>query len=145
MRRYETTIEIDAPPATVWAVMSDIERWPEWTRSISSITRTSAGPLDVGSTARVKQPKLAAADFVITTWTPERGFDWVTKNPLVTAVGHHAIEPRAAGSRVTLWVDFSGPLAGVVAWLYGGLTARYVRMEAEGLKQRSEAHGRMTP
>jgi hypothetical protein len=137
-RTFSTSIDIAAPPADVWAVMADVERWPEWTASVMSITRTSDGPLGVGSTARVKQPKLAPADFTITTWQPERGFDWVTSNPLVTALGHHAIEPTATGSRVTLWVDFSGPLAWLIAWIYGGLTTRYVRMEAEGLKQRAE-------
>jgi hypothetical protein len=136
---FKTTIDISAPPAKVWAVMSDIERWHEWTASITSVTRTSAGPLGVGSTARVRQPRLATADFVVTTWTPGRGFDWVTKNPLVTAVGRHHIEPTPTGSRATLGVAFSGPLARVVAWLYGGLTDRYIRMEAEGLKRRSEA------
>jgi uncharacterized protein YndB with AHSA1/START domain len=138
MRRYETTIDINASPSQVWAVMSDLERWPEWTASMSEVVRTSSGTPGVGSTARVKQPKLAPANFVITAWNPERGFDWETRNALVSAVGHHAIEPTAGGSRVTLYVDFSGPLAGLVTWCYGNLTTRYVRIEAEGLKRRSE-------
>ena len=122
--------------------MSDLERWPEWTASVTEIVCTSSGALGVGSTARVKQPKLAPANFVVTAWTPDRGFDWETRNALVTAVGHHAIEPLGTGSRVTLWVEFSGPLAGLVAWAYGGLTRRYVQMEAEGLKRRAEESAR---
>jgi hypothetical protein len=139
MRRFATTIDIDAPPAAVWAVMSDIERWSQWTASISSVERTSSGPLGVGSTAHVRQPKLAPADFVVTQWEPDRGFDWVTTNALVTAVGGHWIEATPGGSRVTLSVEFSGLLGGLVAWLYGGLTRRYIAMEADGLKRVSEA------
>jgi uncharacterized protein YndB with AHSA1/START domain len=139
MRSFEATIDINASPARVWTVMSDIERWHQWTPSITSITRLDRGAIGVGSKARVKQPKLAPANFEITRWIPERGFDWVTKNAAVTAIGRHSIEPTATGAHVTLGVTFSGPLAAVIAWLYGGLTERYVRMEAEGLKRRSEA------
>jgi carbon monoxide dehydrogenase subunit G len=140
-RRFATAIEIAAPPARVWEVMSDIERWPELTRSVTSVTRTSPGPLAVGSTARVKQPKLAPADFVITSWEPGLGFEWVTKTALISAVAQHSIEPIATGARVTLSVEYGGPLAGLVAWLYGGLTDRYIRMEADGLKRASEWRG----
>jgi hypothetical protein len=139
MPTFETTIGISASPATVWSIMSDIERWHEWTASITSVTRTSAGPLGVGSTALVKQPKLAPANFVVTIWEPDRGFDWIARHPLVKAVGRHWIAPDTQGSRVTLGVAFSGPLAGLVGWLYGGLTNRYIRMEAEGLKRRVDA------
>jgi hypothetical protein len=139
MRRFSTSIDIQAPPARVWAIMSDVERWHEWTASITSVERVDAGEMRVGSTARVKQPKLAPANFIVTEWQPERGFDWVTRNPLVTATGRHWIASIPGGSRVTLGVEFSGPLAGLIAWLYGGLTTRYVQMEAEGLKRRSEA------
>ena len=118
--------------------MSDIERWHEWTASIRSVIRTNDGPMGVGSTALVKQPKLAPANFVVTTWEPNRGFDWATRNPVVSAVGHHWIEPDPQGSRVTLGVEFNGPLAGLVGWLYGGLTRRYIGMEAAGLKRRVE-------
>jgi hypothetical protein len=139
MRTFSSTIEIAASPARVWTVMSDVERWHEWTPSITSVERLDSAPLALGSRARVKQPKLAPATFVVTEWQPERGFDWVTRNPAVTAVGRHWIQPIASGVRVTLSVEFSGPLAGLIAWLYGGLTSRYVQMEAEGLKKRSEA------
>ena len=32
--RFETATEIDADIDTVWAVQSDIDRWPEWTESV---------------------------------------------------------------------------------------------------------------
>ena len=118
--------------------MSDIERWPEMTTSISSVTRTSNGPLALGSTARVKQPRLAPADFTITLWQPGRRFEWVTKTALVSARADHIVEPTSRGSRVTLSVEYNGPLSGLVAWLYGNLTTRYLSMEAEGLKAWSE-------
>jgi uncharacterized membrane protein len=138
MRTFETTIEIAAPPARVWAVMSDIGRWHEWTASITSVQRLDSGPLRVGSRARVKQPKLAASVFEVTSWNPERGFDWVTRSPGLQGLGRHLIEPTPGGSRVKLSVTFSGPLAGLIARFFGGLTTRYIGMEAEGLKRRAE-------
>jgi uncharacterized membrane protein len=138
MRTFETTIEIPAPPSRVWAVMSDIERWPEWTPSITSVQRLDDGPIRIGSRARVKQPKLASSVFEIIAWNPERGFDWVTKSPGIKGLGRHLIAPTAGGgSRVTLSVTFSGPLTGLITLLFGGLTDRYIRMEAEGLKLRA--------
>ena len=54
-------------------------------------------------------------------------------------IGHHWIEPTASGCRVTLGVDFRGPLAWLVSRVYGALTQRYIEMEAAGLKRRCEA------
>ena len=138
MRTFQTAIDIAAAPSRVWAVMSDIERWHEWTASITSVRRLDAGPMRVGSKAHVKQPKLSGSVFEVTAWTPERGFDWVTKRPGVTGLGRHLIEPTAGGSRVTLLVTFSGPLTGLIALFFGRLTDRYIQMEAEGLKRRVE-------
>jgi hypothetical protein len=138
MRTFSHTIEIAASPARVWTILSDVERWPEWTASMTRVERLDRNPIGVGSRIRVKQPKLATAVFDVTSWTPERGFDWITRNPAVTAVANHIIEPADPGCRVTLSVTFSGPLSALVAWLYGGLTERYIRMEAEGLKRIAE-------
>jgi len=41
---FSITVEIPAPRPIVWSVMTDVERWPEWTASISRVKRLSPGP-----------------------------------------------------------------------------------------------------
>jgi uncharacterized protein YndB with AHSA1/START domain len=141
MPTFTTSIDIDAPPARVWEVMIDVERWHEWTPSITSIRRLDGGPLRLGSRALVRQPKLPANNFKVTEFEPDRVFTWVSKSPGVVAAGRHVVEPRGAGSHATLSVEFGGLLGWFVARLVGNLTERYIRMEAEGLKRRSELAG----
>ena len=133
-------VEIAAPPAQIWAVIRDIERWHEWTASITSIKRRDPGPLRLGSAAVVRQPKLPTNTFVVTRIEENRGFTWETRGPGLRGAGHHWIEPThgGCGSRVTLGVDFRGPLSWLVGLFYGRLTQRYIEMEAQGLKRRSE-------
>ena len=58
--QFETTVQIDASPQSVWEVMTDVERWPEWTTSVQRVERLDDGPLRVGSRARLKQPKFSS-------------------------------------------------------------------------------------
>jgi uncharacterized membrane protein len=139
MREFRTTVEIAAPADRVWSIISDVERWHEWTASISSIERLDTGPLRVGSRALVRQPKLPRNQFEVTALEEGRGFSWESKSPGLRGVGHHWIETTPTGCRVTLGVDFRGPLAGLVSRFYGRLTQRYIELEAEGLKRESEA------
>lgn len=137
--RTETSISILAAPERVWSVMSDVERWPEWTASISSVQRLDEGEFKVGSRAKVKQPKFPAAVWQVKVMEPGRVFEWENKSQGLRSVGGHRVEPEGEGSRVTLWVEQTGLMAPILALFYRGLTQRYVRLEAEGLKQRSEA------
>lgn len=136
MTSFRTVVEIAAPPARVWRVIADVERWHEWTASITGIRRLDDGPLGMGSRAEVRQPKLPTNTFVVTALEVDRGFTWETSSPGLRGAGLHWIEPLDGGtrSRVTLGVDFRGPLAWLVGLFYGGLTQRYIEMEAAGLR-----------
>ncbi len=137
--RYELSVDVNAKPDAVWAVLADVERWPEWTPSVRRVRRLEEGPLGGGSTARVKQPKLPAARWRVTGYVAGREFTWVSQSPGVTTVAEHLIAPGdGGGSRVTLVLTQTGRLARLAGLLGGRLIRRYVGLEADGLKRRSE-------
>lgn len=136
--RFSTTIDIEAVPDRVWTVVCDVERWPEWTPSVTHIERLDAGPLAVGSRARVRQPRLAPAVWEVTALDEGRSFTWVTRAPGVLVSAYHGVAPRADGARATLTLEMSGPFGSLLAWLLRGLNRRYLGLEAQGLKRRSE-------
>lgn len=134
-----TTVAIDAPADLVWALLSDVERWPEWTASMSSVTLLDP-PLAVGSRATVEQPRLPPATWTVTALDDGVQFDWASQAPGLLTVGRHRVEVVDEGhSRAVLTVDQSGLLGPVARLAYGRLTRRYLEMEAAGLKTRSEA------
>jgi uncharacterized protein YndB with AHSA1/START domain len=135
----ERTVNISALPKRVWAVMTDVERWPEWTESMKSIERLDSEDLAVGSKAKLKIRRSPNANvWTVTELTPNRSFSWETNSGGVKGVATHVIEPDGGGSKVTLSVDLSGPVATLFGWFIGGPTRENVEMEAEGLKRRSE-------
>ena len=139
MTDFALDVEISAPPDRVWAVMSDIEAWPEWTPTVTRVELLDPGPLAVGQRARVLQPRLPAAVWRITALEPGRSFTWVTRSPGVEVTARHSVEPSGAGSRAHLALHFGGMLGPLVARITRRLNIRYLGLEAAGLRQRSEA------
>src|SRR5579883_243609 len=118
MTHLQATIDIEAPPDRVWAVMGDVERWSEWTPTVISIQQLDPGPLVVGVRAIVRQPKLLPARWQVTELEEGRGFTWITRRPGILVSARHTVERVANGSRVTLSLDFSGPLGALCARLF---------------------------
>jgi len=135
---FSETVDIRATPERVWAVMSRIERWPEWTPSVRRIEHLDRGPLAVGSRARIRQPKLPPVTWRITSFENGRGFTWVTRSPGVSVTAHHVIEATPDGARATVSIQFEGLLGPLWGWLTRRLNERYLGLEATGLKRRSE-------
>jgi len=131
-------LDINASPERVFAVLCDIERWPEWTSTVSSVQRLDDAPLSVGSRAKVLQPSLRPAIWHVTEIEAARNFTWATRSPGVRVMGRHLVQKTAAGSRVTLTIEFTGLLRFPISRLFRKLNERYIAIEAEGLKRRSE-------
>jgi uncharacterized protein YndB with AHSA1/START domain len=136
--RAEITVDIGAPPEVVWRVLSDVESWPEWTRSVTSVRRLSTEPLQVGSRVRIRQPGLPSTVWTISDLVEGERFAWTATGPGVRTRADHSVVPRAGGSAAILSIDQQGVLGGLVTRLYGGLTRRYLQMEAAGLKHAAE-------
>jgi uncharacterized protein YndB with AHSA1/START domain len=132
-------VHIEAPPEKVFAVLCDVERWPEWTPTMISVRRLDSGPFAIGSSAQVRQPKLRPNVWRVTELQDGRNFTWTTHSPGLRMTAGHLIEPKGDGSRVELTFELSGLIAPVVSRLYGGLIERYITTESQGLKKRSES------
>lgn len=138
MRTFSITIDIAAPAERVWQVMSDTDRWHEWTPSVTSVKRFGGGPFAVGSRAVIRQPRFPPALWKITAIEPGRSFTWISTGPGLRVVAHHRVEPTVAGSRATLSLDLQGIFGGVFGRMTKDITERFLAFEASGLKARSE-------
>ena len=168
---FQIGIDIDAPAAVVWSVMSDVERWPEWTSSVRHVRRWQRErPFAVGSRALVRQPGLPPAIWTVTSLTPGREFIWKAGLPGWWSVGGHRVDPigdvpasdsvsslanggQTGGansgqeldtrrSHAVLTLAFEGLFGRAFAPRLRGLVEDYVTREAHGLKRQSEALAR---
>jgi uncharacterized membrane protein len=130
-------IYIDAPPAVVWRVTVDVERWPEWTPTVTSVSRIG-GPLALGSVARIKQPAQPEAEWVVTEFEEGQRFAWETRRPGLHMIGRHEMHPESSGTRNVLHVHARGVVA-VLLWpVLRFMMRRALADENGGLKKRCE-------
>jgi uncharacterized membrane protein len=134
-----TSIHVAAAPARVWSVMMDLEHWPVWTPTVTSIRRLDEGPLRPGARVRIRQPRLLPTTWTTTEVHPDARFTWESRGTGLTIVASHAVEAAPGGSRVTLTLRFDGLLGRFAAATMRGLSQAYIETEAAGLKRRSES------
>ena len=69
---YRTTITVEAPPELVWAVLSDVRHWPDWTPTVTAVT-TDAAALTPGGVVTVSQPGRRPTAYTVSTLEPGLG------------------------------------------------------------------------
>lgn len=135
-RLFATTRDIDAPAEQVWDVIVDVERWPEWTPTVTSVRRLDDGPFGVGSRVEIRQPKLPKAQWEVTEVVAGRSFTWEATGPGMRSIARHEVVPREGAAAITLSVEQLGPMGAVAALVWRGITQRYVETEADSLDRR---------
>jgi hypothetical protein len=131
-------ITIAAPPERVWEVYADVERWPSWTASVTSLELLDGDGLAIGGRARIKQPRFPTLVWTVTALDPGRSWTWVTHAPGATTTASHTLRRLADGStHVEQSITQAGVVGAVVGLLTRRLTRRYLAMEAAGLAEQA--------
>ncbi len=139
MPGLQHVVTIAAPPERVWEVLVDVERWPERIPTVDEAERLDSGPLAAGSRTRLRQPRLPEGVWTVTELVDGSSFTWESSSPGVRITAGHVVEPHPDGSRLSLDLSLSGPLAWPGWLMTRSLTRRYVETEAASITRAAEA------
>lgn len=124
MSHIETSIEVGAPPALVWAHLADIGSHVEWMADAEAINFTSTSRQGTGTTfdcATRVGPLRLLDRMEITEWEPERSMG-VRHVGLVTGTGSFQLAAIGASTTVLTWTEtlrfpwwMAGPIGAWVA------------------------------
>ena len=141
MPEIQTQIEIDAPPATVWSVLTDFAGYPDWNPFVTSIEGSQA----VGEqlTLRLEPPDARAATVRVTIrlFRANQEFRWLGKlGPpgIFEGEQHFRLEPNGNGTTFHHGEQFRGLLAGPMLWFLRKRTERGFDAMNAALKARVE-------
>jgi hypothetical protein len=140
MKTMSATIQIDAPPMTVWAVVTDLGSYPDW----NPLFREASGQVAVGSRIRLRsvhpangrlmtvRPKITVAD-------PGAELRWVASLPGIIS-GEHSFALTAAGggTRLVQSETFRGLLVPFSAKTFARSEVSFASLN-EAIKKRAEA------
>ena len=142
---WTNTQTMAAPPETVWAVATDVERWPDYMPTVTTVERLEDGPLRLGARAMIKQPGQRRALWTVTEMTPGRTFSWESRRRGMTMTGTHRVDPKGPGTRSTLTLTMTGPLTPVLGRLLGPLMRRVLETENRCFAERAQDGARRAP
>jgi uncharacterized membrane protein len=142
----EHSVEIDAPAPLVWEVFTDVERWPDWTPSVTALVALDGPGLAVGKRFAIKQPRMAKLVWTVTEVAPGESWTWAQRSAGSSAFARHDVIAQPGGrTLVRQRIDQGGVLGAPVGRLMVSMTKRYLAQEGSGLKacaeQRSRADG----
>jgi hypothetical protein len=140
VRTVSAAIQIEAPPMAVWAILTDLGRYPEW----NPLFLEAAGDIVAGQRIRLtsKQPATGRPMTVkpkIIVAEPGVGLRWVSSLPGIIG-GEHSFELSAVdgGTRLIQSESFRGPLVPFSGKTLASTEAAFQALN-QALKERAEA------
>jgi hypothetical protein len=98
---------IAAPVETVWAVLSDLQCWPDWYDDVSAMRME--GSLAPGTRFRWKAGGMTIRSELVEVMPPRR-IAWTGRTLGISAIHVWQLDPVEAGAQVTTEESFEGPL-----------------------------------
>jgi hypothetical protein len=140
MKTMSATIQIDASPMTVWAILTDLNSYPDW----NPLFREASGQIAVGSriTLRAVHPangRLMTVKPKITVADPGAELRWTSSLPGIIS-GEHSFTLTQAdgGTRLVQAETFRGLLVPFSGQTFARSDASFNGLN-EAIKQRAEA------
>jgi uncharacterized protein YndB with AHSA1/START domain len=103
--RYTDSVDIEAPPASVWRVLCDLSRLPEWYYPSRRVQVVDTGPVAPGSRFVLWIRTAAGIDVQapgeIVAVEPGKMLRWRGRSAGIVATATWTLEPRGGGTRVT--------------------------------------------
>jgi len=140
MKTMSATIQIDAPPMTVWAILTDLDGYPDW----NPLFREASGQIAVGNriTLRTVHPangRLMTVKPKITVADPGAELRWTSSLPGIIS-GEHSFTLTQAdgGTRLVQAETFRGLLVPLSGKTFARSDVSFQGLN-EAIKKRAEA------
>lgn len=134
---HESSTDIAAPPAVIFAIYSDVGAWHTWDPDTQSAALD--GPFAVGTRGTLTPTKGRAVPMRIVALSADRSFTVECRIPLFCMWFEHELTPTAAGTRVTQRLRTSGLLRLLLDPVIGKQVRDGFPKTLASLKQRAEA------
>jgi hypothetical protein len=115
MKSFATTIGIQAKRETVWGILCDVARWPEWNTTVTKVE----GECRPGGTVTIHTKLNPGRTFPVTVreFTPPSRMVWGSGMPLGLFKGERTYTLTAGpggGTEFAMREAFTGPLSGLI-------------------------------
>ncbi len=139
MPKISKTVRISRPPQEVFDYLANFETTAEWDPGIVEATKTSSGPVGVGSTfdliSDFRGRKIPVA-YQMTEYEPPTRFVIVGQNKQFTGIDEIHFSPDGDGTRVDYTADFRMQgIARLFAPFMGGIFEKLSEEAMEGMKK----------
>jgi hypothetical protein len=137
MRHYESTALIQAPPETIWSVLTDASGYADWDSGVVRVEGTIA-PQEKIKVVSEANPK-RAFPVKVTEFAPGERMVWSGGMPLglFKGVRTFRLQPEDGATRFTMREEYSGPMLPLIWRSMPDLGPSFEQF-AGGLKARAE-------
>lgn len=139
--QFSASTTIAATPETIWAILTDASRYPEWDPTVDRIEGRIAPGEKI--TAYTKLSPGRAFPVKVAEFVPGQRMTWASGMPfgLFKGARTFTLTPRGDGSTAfDLREVFSGPLLGLIGRSIPNMNGAFEQFAA-GLKRRAEQSG----